>query len=270
LHTNVGDQSILLGARDYLQNIHEELVIVNERARFKVKGSDTIYFLGGGNFGDIYLPTHLDKIRRLHTFDANKVIFLPQAVYFCKHQSITQTRKALAMYKGELSLFVRDKMSKTIAENSLGIEAELLPDSSILLQPKLEEWVKGIYGEGILYVRREDEESKLKLNFRIPTSDIMMAGVPFRPEFSVRLVASLIAARKLIITDRLHAALLAVLVGRHAILLPNSYHKNEAFCKTWSLPRLAFASTRREVRLLISDLTGPILRKLAAGTRYFH
>src|SRR5208282_127362 len=128
LHSNVGDQMILLGACDYLRSIHDELVIVNEYAKFRVKGSDTIYFLGGGNFGDLYASTHLDKIRRLPTFEANKVIFLPQSVFFRRHQSIIQTRKAFASYKGELSLFVRDNTSKRIADNYLGIEAQLLPD----------------------------------------------------------------------------------------------------------------------------------------------
>ncbi|HKM76360.1 MAG TPA: polysaccharide pyruvyl transferase family protein [Candidatus Bathyarchaeia archaeon] len=265
LHSNVGDQMILLGARDYLRSIHDELVIVNEHAKFRVKSSDTIYFLGGGNFGDLYAPTHLDKIRRLRTFEANKVIFLPQSVFLRKHRSIIQTRKAFGSYRGELILFARDNTSKTIADNYLEIEAQLLPDSAILLQPKLKKWLNGIDGRGALYVRREDAESKRKFSLGLPTSDIMFAGVPLRPELSIRLVGSLIAARKLIITDRLHAALLAVLIGRHAILLPNRYHKNEAFYKTWFIPGLSFASTRRDIGVLTSkvlsdNLAGAIKR----------
>ena len=272
LHSNVGDQMILLGACDYLRTIHDELVIVNEFAKFQVNRSDTIYFLGGGNFGDLYASTHLDKIRRLPTFEANKVIFLPQSVFFRKHQSIIETRKAFASYKGELSLLVRENTSKKIAQTSLGIEAQLIPDSAILLQPKLKEWVGGIGGNGALYVRREDAESKRKFNLDpLPTSDIMIAGVPLRPELSIRLVGSLIAARKLIVTDRLHAALLAVLVGRHAILLPNRYHKNEAFYKTWFLPGLSFASTKREIEDLMSkdSLAGAVRRNLKRAAKFF-
>jgi pyruvyl transferase EpsO len=265
---------ILLGELDYLRSIHNELVIVNEFAKFQVKSSDTIYFLGGGNFGDLWAHAHLDKISKLHAFEDNKVIFLPQSVYFRKHQSIIQTRKALASYKGELSLFVRDSTSKRIADTSLGIEAQLLPDSAILLQPKLKKWVSGIEGKGVLYVRREDRESKRKFNLGLPTSDIMIAGVPLRPELSIRLVGSLIAARKLIITDRLHAALLAVLIGRHAILLPNRYHKNEAFCETWFLPRLSFVSTRREIGVLMNkvlsdSLADTIRRNVMIRAKYF-
>jgi pyruvyl transferase EpsO len=262
---------ILLGACDYLRTIHDELVTVNEHVKFRANGSDTIYFLGGGNFGDLYSPTHLDKIRRLDTFEANKVIFLPQSVFFRKRQNLIQTRKAFASYKGELSLFVRDNTSKRIVDTSLGIEAQVLPDSAILLQPKLKEWVNGIEGRGVLYVRREDAESKLRFNLGLPTSDIMIAGVPLRPELSIRLVGSLIAARKLIVTDRLHAAILAVLVGRHAILLPNRYHKNEAFYKTWFLPGLSFASTKREIEVLMSkdSLAGAIRRNfMIRATKY--
>ena len=275
IFSNVGDQMILLGAIDYLRSIHNELIIVNEYAKFQTNTSDIIYFLGGGNFGDLYAPVHLDKISRLHTFEANKVIFLPQSVFFRRHQSAIQTRKAFASYKGQLSLFVRDNTSKSIADNSLGVEAHLLPDSSILLQPKLKEWVNGIDGKGALYVRRDDSESKRRFNLGLPTSNIMIAGVPLRPELSVRLVGSLIAARKLIITDRLHAALLAVLIGRYAILLPNNYHKNEAFYKTWFLPRLSFASTRNEIGVLMNkilqdSLAGAIRRNfMMRATRYF-
>ena len=186
-HENVGDQAILLGASDYLREIHDELVIVKEYAPFEVKRSDMIYFLGGGNFGDLYAPVHLDKIRRLRTFNRNRVVFLPQSIHFRKHKSVVETRKALTAYNGETSLFVRDKDSKSIAENLLGIEAELLPDSSILLQPKLREWVTGIEAEGALYIRRDDKESKLRYTLDFPTVDIMMAGLPDRPELSLKL-----------------------------------------------------------------------------------
>ena len=253
-HGNVGDQAILLGASEYLREVHDELIVVQEYSPFEVEKSDTVYFLGGGNFGDLYLPVHLDKTQRLRTFKGNKVVFLPQSVYFRKRQNVNETRKAFAAYEGELSFSVRDEESKMLAENLLVIEAKLLPDSSMLLQPKLCEWVADMEGEGALYIRRDDRESKVRFTFDFPTVDIMKGGLPARPELSLKIVMNQIAARRVVVSDRLHGAILATLVGRCGILLPNRYHKNDAFYKTWSWPGLVFASTENQVNNLIKEI----------------
>ena len=248
MHSNVGDLAILLGACDYLRSIHDDLVIVKEYADFEVKRSDTIYLIGGGNFGDIYPDLHLDKIRRLRTLRSNKVVFLPQAVYFRGRRTIAETRKALGEYDGQVDFFVRDKESKRIAEDLCDVGARLLPDSSLLLEPRLKDWIAGIEPEGVVYIRRDDRETGARFNFPgVPTFDLMKVGIPEQPELSVRLVTQLLSARKVVISDRLHAAILVSLIGNHSILLPNSYHKNKSFCETWTLPGMFFASTKQEV-----------------------
>jgi exopolysaccharide biosynthesis predicted pyruvyltransferase EpsI len=254
IYSNVGDHSILLGAYEYLRQIHREVIVVQNFATFKPTSSDVIYFLGGGNFGDMYPRIHLDKIRRLRAFRGNRIVFLPQSICFRKRQIMKETQNALAGYDGDVTLLVRDEESKRIAEELFDIEVQIAPDSALLLEPKLREWAEGIEPEGCLYIQRSDKESEMRLSLNMPTADLMRAGIAGRPELSVRLVLNLIAARSLIVSDRLHGALLAALIGRHAILLPNAYHKNEAFTKTWSIPGLVFAPTESEVRLRISEI----------------
>ena len=256
VHSNVGDLAILLGACDYLRSIHDDLVIVKEYSQFEVSRSDIVYFMGGGNFGDYYAGVHLDKIRRLRTLRSNKVVFLPQSVYFRRRRIIAQTRRALDEYDGQVDFFVRDMESKRIIENRCNVEAKLLPDSSLLLQPRLKVWTTGVKSEGVVYIRRNDKESEVRFNFPgVPTFDLMHVGIPDQPELSVRVVTQLLSVRKVVISDRLHGAILVSLIGNHSILLPNSYHKNRSFYETWALPGMVFASTKQEVINYVKSLT---------------
>lgn len=61
---------------------------------------------------------------------------------------------------------------------------------------------------------------------------------------------------RVVLADRLHAALLAHLLGKPAILLDNSYHKNRSTYATWqqNLPLLHFASDLREGMALAKKL----------------
>ena len=63
-----------------------------------------------------------------------------------------------------------------------------------------------------------------------------------------------------IVTNRLHGHILATLVGKPHVFLPNTYHKNRAFYDTWSgrLPNCVFAWDASWIR--------PGLEKLAANT----
>lgn len=49
----------------------------------------------------------------------------------------------------------------------------------------------------------------------------------------VRRAAKVLSRGSVIITDRLHAALMGWMLGREVVMLPNSYHKNRSFFDTW-------------------------------------
>jgi len=62
-----------------------------------------------------------------------------------------------------------------------------------------------------------------------------------------------------VITDRLHFAIAALLAGRHAVLLPTTWHKTRSYYLSWHLkfPRLHWAWTVREA-LAIAEHEGDV------------
>jgi exopolysaccharide biosynthesis predicted pyruvyltransferase EpsI len=53
----------------------------------------------------------------------------------------------------------------------------------------------------------------------------------------------------LVVSDRLHGALISAMMHKRTVLLPVDNHKSMSFYETWlhSVPGIAFASTRAEV-----------------------
>lgn len=67
-----------------------------------------------------------------------------------------------------------------------------------------------------------------------------------------------IASARRLITNRLHAHILAVLLNKRHILLPNAYHKNKAFYDTWTeqTQSAAFANDEEELKKALTNLYG--------------
>ncbi len=61
---------------------------------------------------------------------------------------------------------------------------------------------------------------------------------------------------RLVITNRLHAHILCVMLGIPHVFLPNSYHKNEAYYRTWTseIPACRFVDDPSKVSLAVNEL----------------
>lgn len=61
---------------------------------------------------------------------------------------------------------------------------------------------------------------------------------------------------RMIVTNRLHGHILSVLLGIPHVFLPNSYHKNEAFYKTWTkdIPFCTFVNDSAQTQTAIAEL----------------
>jgi exopolysaccharide biosynthesis predicted pyruvyltransferase EpsI len=73
-----------------------------------------------------------------------------------------------------------------------------------------------------------------------------------------RIVAAL-DPYEVVISDRLHGALIAAMMRKKVVLLPVGYHKNRSFYETWlrSRPGFAFVETQDELTAKLAGLQPP-------------
>lgn len=182
-------------------------------------GLDLLVFGGGGNMGTLYQNNW--RLRGQMQQLGLPIVILPQSF----------TSAELRTYN---TVFVRETASLKYCPDGI-----LAPDLAL-----------GYDGPGFpsprralgIFIRKDQERQ-----VRRPWLTRDPARICRTPEEYL----SLAARYECIVTDRLHFAISALIARRRAILLANSYHKNESMHRTW-LAGLGcqFASTLEEATSL--------------------
>lgn len=167
---NVGDVLIWQATLDLLNNLKYKCLYSASSATYQKPSISThipIIFMGGGNFGDLWINHQEFRHKIMSEFPNNPIIQLPQSVHFQSHEYMQNDIKKFAEHKAPITICLRDKKSfDIISENYKTVTPLLLPDMALAFN--IEEYMrkhklKKVQGEGILYVRRTDSE-KLSLN----------------------------------------------------------------------------------------------------------
>ena len=233
-----------------------------------------IFLHGGGNFGDIWPHHQRFRERVLRAFPRNKIVQMPQSIHFDTEAGILSARDAISSHP-DFHLLVRDKESLTFAEERLGCRATLCPDLAFCMPaPARAPWSRDL----LLLLRTDKEVSR--------SEDGALTGLPvedwlYEPPFRLKaaklayraaalarsprdrnraLVAyydmlaaqrvrrglAQLASARVIVTDRLHAHILSLLLRRPHAVLDNSYGKIERFDRAFGIE---LAGCRRFTRL---------------------
>lgn len=249
------------GVRDYRTSLAKRHV-----------GKDTVLIgLGGGNFGDVY-PRYQDLRERIvRDFPGNRIIILPQTIHFGDPHRRDRAIQRLRTH-GNLRIAVRDSASLQIARE-ITKDAELLPDIVHALcgrarpegracsSPSSRQ-LPGTGGRGTVVLMRRDKEGS---NARVDPNQTCIDWPHIFPDFIRRLAmtaalmqyaprwcssglhdawsayATELLSRGLawmssvdhLVTDRLHAAILARLAGRPVTLHDHAYGKLTAYYDAW-------------------------------------
>lgn len=272
LHDNVGDSAIWLGQRALMRELELRCVYAATASSYNAQALKTtrpevILISGGGNFGDLY--THHEELRRqvLTDFPLVPVVQLPQSIHYQRPESAEQMRRLVARHSS-FTVLCRDQRSMDFSLNVLQAQAHLAPDAAFALGPL--QPVKVATAEW-LYLRRSDGEavsggtSGLDLPdcevvtdwhdpqrvrrgiapWRIATAIQRMPRVgpinaPVLAWFDRMAAAELqrgvdiLSQGESVLTDRLHAHILSVLLGKQNLLLDNSYGKLAGFHEMWT------------------------------------
>jgi hypothetical protein len=167
---------------------------------------DEIVVSGGGNMGGDFYKNPFATRQALIGLNL-PITILPQ--------SFIQNDEDLSPYK---KVFVRERESLRLQPG-----CELAPDLALGYRGKISD--AGTEAELGVFLRTDMEN--------MHGNNIKSLGDPVSLCKSVDEYFRLASKFERVVTDRLHFCIAALLLGRNATLLPNSYFKNHSFYQTW-------------------------------------
>ena len=282
IHGNLGDSLIARQCLLYLKGMYSKVVEIPEflyelfSDKLVINEDDDIYVCGGGWMGNLY-EDELVVEDILDNYLKNQVIILPQTVCFShngKYSSIENLKKKL-IANDRAILCVRDRASYVFALNNLGLVESrcfLLPDMALL---GLKDMLSNEKSEKkIIFSIRNDIEKctsdadidaiRLSLSSRgyrcVDSSTVInkkIVKIRQRDRFVNDKIREYSEA-DLIITDRLHSMVFALLAGKKCIAIDNSTHKVEGVYREW-LPNMKGLIVLRSSSELTIDIVNELL-----------
>ncbi len=249
-HGNLGDHAIvyaehrILKKSGFSDNVIEISNLEYERYHDVIRSficpKDIIVIDGGGNLGTLW-PQEDDKIAEIiQTYPENKIVIFPQTCYYDDSSEATQRlHKNRSVYANakDLTIMLRDRQSYNFCEkNFQGVKLLHVPDivTSVNYQVKQER-------EPVCMICfRKDLEKNLSLEQQESIFAELKNHQIAAKEFSTiypgsvnanqreQLLTELwseIGSAKLVITDRLHAMIFAVITGTPCMALDNKSKK---------------------------------------------
>ncbi len=232
----------------------------------------TIYIHGGGNFGDLWNMHQDFRKKLLNEFKDYRIIQLPQSIHFTNKENLENSKDYINNHP-DFTLIVRDRKSLVIAQEHYTCKTILCPDMAfylgVLPRPILpkhdifcllrtDKEKSDIGEESILQNNKEinisirdwvDEDPDLYQRIKketIPLLPFKLGIKSFnkfaRREFLYQRVAenhldrglTMLSSGKFVITDRLHAHILSLLLDIPHVRLDNNYGKISNLAEQWT------------------------------------
>ncbi|MFA4845923.1 MAG: polysaccharide pyruvyl transferase family protein [Patescibacteria group bacterium] len=290
-YPNVGDSLIWLGTTKALKRvtgvapryISAQSDFDGDCLRRRLSVGDTIFVLGGGNFGDLW-PSHQhfreDLLARFAEF---RIVQLPQSIQFNSADAAQRAKKAIKLHP-DFHLMVRDLKSQEFAINVLEKKPALVADGAMVLG-RLE---RSDATQAVQYLLRTDKESprddeSIKPNEAVdwvaePTGFPWSLNVPQKlqalaggalssydrtailrerqAEYRMRKGAEILGKGSVVVTDRLHGHILCLLLDIPHVVIDNLYGKISGYieCFTKDYSGFRVARNLREAQSLVPAL----------------
>lgn len=271
-HGNVGDSAIWLGETTFFLE-HRRAVpsyvcsirAFSEAALRAAVPEGPIFIHGGGNFGDLWLTHQEFRERILDRFHDREIIQLPQSIHFANPGRTERVARAIERH-AKFVLLVRDQHSYDFATANFACDVKLCPDMAFFLGAVDRKWTPEV---DVFYLMRTDKERAVgttpgrpQYSFRSadwleenpwPIRWHRLSGTSRgffgdgwkrasarRTQYDAVAWARvlrgcrLLSSGRVVITDRLHAHILSLLLGIPHAVLDNSYGKLRRFLDVWT------------------------------------
>jgi len=291
--TNVGDAAIAVATHRYLAARGTPVLDMDRRtydaavARRFLGADGTLLLAGGGTFGDVWPSQAALRARALADLAEVRAVQLPQTVHYTTPAALDA---AAPVFRGarRLTLLLRDHESVAHVRARWGLEAILAPDLAFLLR----DLPAAPPTQDVLWLLRTDQESVRTRRGRVieppPVSTavdwpapragarrtrrwlakslgVLGGDAPRRraaiarrdhAEEQDRLATglALIGSARVVATDRLHASIFALLLGRPVVVMPDRHGKLRSFHHTWTadVPDVTWCETYDEGRAAVA------------------
>jgi exopolysaccharide biosynthesis predicted pyruvyltransferase EpsI len=278
------------------------------RALRRVLGEPPVILLaGGGNFGDAYPEFQQVRERIILDFPGAVIVQLPQTFEFNEPLALARTAALLNAHEN-VTLLWRDTISLERAQHHFASDNRLCPDCAFGLPPigRPVPTVDQVWLTRTDSERRQprllpppdvdavvadwlflEEDHRTPLEKRLQQMAIRLtratsrtpswavrfgpASASVRDRFSRQRLAAgveVVGAGRVLVTDRLHGHILAVLLGVPHVVVDTGYGKIQRFVDTWTrdLPGVNLADSGEEAMRLAQGLAGTEYRD--AGTQH--
>lgn len=267
LHNNIGDLLIMQGTLRFLEENRCDIAYIASVYDYKFCDVDknSIFLLhGGGNFGDLY-PIHQRFRERIAAqYPDNRIVILPQTLYYESRSNYEASCRALSAHD-DLHICVRDKVSFDMAKN-MSEKVYLMPDMAHQLYPiKATQHPK----QNRVIIQRVDKEASSleasdyspdvvmdwdqllgkkvyistllqksahiskNLKYDFFRKNIIKAWLRYSNYLS-RQAIDLFSQHRDVVSNRLHAHILATLMDKPNLIIDNSYGKNGTYIDCWT------------------------------------
>lgn len=283
-YRNIGDIAITIAQRKLLSDVFPDRKIVEipmtnafdyeEHIKSILNKDDILTLIGGGNLGNVYLSFEERRRFIIELFKNNKSISFPQSIDFLTtSEGIEEFNKSIDIYSQNqnLTILARENKSFEIMKNNFKNNVQLIPDIVFSLKDKLTP-NSNLDRKNITLCLRNDREKITSENFS-ENLEILLKQNDFQ---NISVVDTIIENKcisstarisaledffnknyynsKLIITDRLHGMIFAIITNTPCIAFDNSNKKISSTYQTWlkNNPLIKFLDNYNEKEILES------------------
>lgn len=276
--SNVGDILIWQSAKDLLKEVPYKCIYSASIETYKKKEipyKAIVIFMGGGNWGDLWIRHQKFRQRVLKDYPYNKIVQLPQSAYWKDTDAMAFDSKLFSNHRAPIILMAREKKTFYLFQEEYTFaKSVLVPD--LVLSFNVQNYckkhrIKIIEGKGKLLVQRCDAEKNMyqpKLsgeNFAEISDwpcmknalledkvyNVIMKFVSFTMPQAIMLKLKDFFFKNILIhsyirsginylnmfesiySTRLHAGVLAWLLGKQTFIIDNSYGKCSGVYDEW-------------------------------------
>lgn len=273
---NVGDHAQAIAIRAWLCKHFAELPVIEvdkdesryylRALRWLVRPDDIVFIQSGGNLGNAGIWSESLRRMLIVNFPRNKIVSLPQTISFSEtplgREERENTRRIYATHP-DLTVVARDSQSEAIA-NDLFPNAKILcmPDFALSLPPR--DRGKANDPPRVLLCFREDAMSTLSGE----QEKLIAAGIPYeckqtntyideeiplaKQEEVFERTLDEFSAADVVVTNRFHGVIFAILCRRPCVVLATTDHKMTASMDWYkSMPWIVRAERLDDIPALV-------------------